>query len=182
MRYRWKWFWLSMTGALAMLFALVLGIWKGGVALAVPIAGIGGFYIEADEINIQNFKLLPKIGPTSETDGFPQGAANLEAVIKGLKLYKDVDFAGQGKVRVMITAAQDVKASGLVLDLSRLNSDGDFAKLEVAEHNSGDPTQKFSLGAANIVLKKPVIQGHYLFANSISLPGMGLQFQLNPTQ
>ncbi|MBX6396217.1 MAG: hypothetical protein IRY98_11075, partial [Alicyclobacillaceae bacterium] len=149
----------------------------------VPVAGIGGFFIEADEIDIQNFKMLPKIGATSETSAFPQGeGANFDAVIKGMKMYKDVDIPGQGKVRVLITAAQDVKASGLTLDLSRLDCDGDFSKMEVAEHNSSDPMQKFSLGAATMVLKKPVIQGHYLYANSISLPGMVMQFQLNPTQ
>ncbi|CAB3393371.1 DUF6230 family protein [Kyrpidia spormannii] len=182
MGYRWKWFLYSMSGALALLFALVFGIWKGGVALAVPVAGIGSFYIEADQIDVTNFKLLPKIGESSESSVVPQGASTLDATIKGMKLYKDVDMPGKGRVRVLITAAGDVKASGLTLDLSRLSSDGSFTQLEVAEHNDTDPTKKFSMGASSIVLNKPVIEGHYLFANSISLPGMVMQFELNPSQ
>ena len=64
--YRWKKFWVSVTAALALLLAMGIGIWTGGVALAMPVAGIGGFVVEADEIQITNFKLLPKVGQTSE--------------------------------------------------------------------------------------------------------------------
>jgi len=168
-----------MFVSLCLLFTLVLGIWTGGVALAVPIGGIGGFVIEADEIQISNFKLLPKIGETSERAAYPQGSAQLDAVIKKLKLYKDLNVPGKGKVRVLITASKDVKASGLVLDLSKLQANASFSKLKIAEKHSSDWQQKFGLSAPSLVLKKPFIQSHYLFANSISLPGLSLQLEMN---
>ena len=169
---------MSMVTALSLLFLLVLGIWAGGVALAVPIGGIGGFFIEAEQIRISNFKLLPKVGETSERSLYPQGSAQLDAVIKKLKLYKDLNVPGAGKVRVLITASGDVKASGLVLDLSKLDADASFNQLKVAEKNSRDWQKKIGLSAPEVVLNKPVIQGHYLFANRISLPGLTLQFEM----
>lgn len=178
MKYRGKWFWLSMVTALSLLFLLVMGIWAGGVALAVPIGGIGGFFIEADQIQISNFKLLPKVGETSDRASSPQGSAQLDAVIKKLKLYKDLNVPGVGKVRVLITASGDVKASGLVLDLSKLEADASFNQLKVAEKYSRDWQKKFGLSSPNLVLNKPVIQGHYLYANRISLPGMALKFEM----
>lgn len=177
MKYRGKWFWSSMVTALSLLFLLVTGIWSGGVALAVPIGGIGGFVIEADQIRISNFKLLPKVGETSDRAAYPQGSAQLDAVIKNLKLYKDLKVPGMGQVRVLITASGDVEASGLVLDLSKLEADASFNRLKVAEKNSRDWQEKLSLSAPSLVLNKPFIQGHYLFANRISLPGMALQFE-----
>jgi hypothetical protein len=180
LKYRRKWFWSSMVVALCLVFAMVLGIWTGGVALAVPIGGIGGFTVEADEIQMSNFKLLPKIGETSERAAYPQGSAQLDGVIKNLNLYKDLNVPGTGKVRVLITASEDVKASGLVLDLSKLTADASFDKLKIAEKNSSDWQQKFGLSAPKVVLKNPSIQGHYLFANSISLPGLGLKLEMNP--
>ncbi|MFC7440701.1 DUF6230 family protein [Laceyella putida] len=178
MRYRGKRFWSSMVVALCLVFALVMGIWTGGVALAVPIGGIGGFVIEADEIQISNFNLLPKIGETSERAAYPQGSVQLDGVIKNLKLYKELDVPGKEKVRVLITASKDVKASGMVLDLSKLQADASFNKLKIAEKYSNDWQGKFGLSAPRLVLEKPFIQGHYLFANSISLPGLSLQLEI----
>lgn len=167
-----------MVVALCLVFTLVLGIWTGGVALAVPVGGIGGFIIEADEIQISNFKVLPKIGETSERAAYPQGSAQLDGVIKKLKLYKDLDVPGVGKVRVLMTASKDVKATGVILDLSRMQADANFSKLKVAEKHSSDWQQKFSLSAPSLVLKKPYIQGHYMFANSISLPGLSMKLEM----
>lgn len=175
--YRWKKFWVSMTAALALLLAMGIGIWTGGVALAMPVAGIGGFVVEADEIQITNFKLLPKVGQTSEKSRYPQASSSLDGVIKGMKLYKDFEV-GAFKARILITASKDVKASGLVLDMTRMTADSSFKRLKVEEKYSTNPLEKISLSAPSMNLKNVKIRGHYLFANSISIPGMTLDVSL----
>ncbi len=174
--YRWKRFCVSLTAALALLFAMGIGIWTGGVALAMPVAGIGGFIVEADEIQITNFKLLPKIGQTSEKSVYPQASSSLDGVIKGMKLYKDFEL-GSFKARVLIKASKDVKALGLVLDMTRMTADSSFSKLKV-EENTTNSLEKLSLSATSLNLKNVKIRGHYLFANSISIPGMSLDVSL----
>ena len=59
MHYRRKRLYIALAGALAALTVINIGILTGGVALALPIGGIGGFRIEADEVRLQNFSALP---------------------------------------------------------------------------------------------------------------------------
>ncbi|OYD06982.1 DUF6230 family protein [Paludifilum halophilum] len=177
MKYRGKLFWISLTVSMALLLSVALGIYAGGVAMAVPLAGVGGFYIEADRIEIRDFKLLPEVGETSEKKAVPQVATQMDADIKGLKLYKDLNIPGQGKVRVLITASGVVKSTGMVLDMTKISADHSFKKLTIKEEASSDFRKKFGMDAPHLVLKDPKIQAHYLFNNSISLPGMKLEVQ-----
>jgi len=175
LKYRKKWFWTSLTISFTLLLVVLSGVYAGGVAMAVPIAGVGGFQIEADQIKISNFKLLPTVGESSEKKSIPQVATQMDAKIKGLKLYKDLDIPGQGKIRVMVTASREVVSNGMVLDMSKLTGDHQFQKLKIHENHSQDFRQKFDMSAPSLVLKDPKIRGHYLFNNSISLPGMKLE-------
>ncbi|WP_380705456.1 DUF6230 family protein [Salinithrix halophila] len=177
MTYRRKWFWTCLTISLTVLSLIVSGLFAGGVAAAVPIAGIGGFSIEADRIVITDFKLLPKVGPTSEKKAVPQVATQMDAKIRGLRLYKDLHMPGQGKVRILVTASGEVISKGMVLDMSKLTGDHDFKKLTIKEKTSNDFRQKFGMDAPDLVLTNPKMRGHYLFNNSISLPGMKLELK-----
>lgn len=178
MKYRGKLFWSCLTISMALLMFVVSAIYAGGVALAVPLAGVGGFTIEADSIAISNFKLLPHMGETSEKKVVPQVTTQMNARIKGLKLYKDFNLPGGGKVRAMVTASGEVKSNGMVLDMTRLTGDHSFKKLTIQEHYSNDFRQKFEMKAPTLILKKPKIRAHYLFNNSISLPGMKLELHM----
>lgn len=146
--------------------------------MAVPIAGVGGFTIEADTITISNFKLLPHMGETSEKKAVPQVTTQMNAKIKGLKLYKDFDLPGGKKVRAMVSATGEVKSNGMVLDMTKLTGDHSFKKLTIQEHQSNDFRKKFEMKAPSLILKKPKITAHYLYNNSISLPGMTLDLHM----
>ncbi|MFD1428113.1 hypothetical protein JOD24_002590 [Kroppenstedtia sanguinis] len=175
MKYRGKIFWSSLTISLALLIAVVSGIYAGGVAMAVPIAGVGGFTIEAEQIDITKFKLFPHVGDTSDKKSVPQVATQMDAKIKGLKLFKDVNVPGGTKFRIMITASGEVTSNGMVLDMSRIAADHNFKKLTIKDNYSNDFRRKFEMNAPVLVLKKPKIRGHYLYNDSISLPGMKLE-------
>ncbi|SMO76981.1 DUF6230 family protein [Melghirimyces algeriensis] len=174
MNYRGKLFWSSITISMAVLMFFLSAFYMGGVALAVPIAGVGGFNIEADRIMITDFRLLPTVGETSEKKAIPQANAQMNAKIKGLKLYKDLNVPGQGKVRVMVTSSGEVKSNGMVLDMTRLIGDHSFKKLTIKENYSHDVRKKFEMKSPHLVLKNPKIRAHYLYNNSITLPGMKL--------
>lgn len=166
-----------MTVSLALLMVIVSGIFAGGVALAVPIAGIGGFTIEADEILIEDFTLFPKVGQTSEKKGVPQVGITMDGVLKNMRLYKDLSMPGGGTFRILITADRDVTTTGLLLDFTNFKADTSFKKLTIKEQASSDYRKKFGMIAPHLRLGNPKINGHYLFADTITLPGMGLKVE-----
>ncbi|SDW78723.1 hypothetical protein SAMN05444487_10698 [Marininema mesophilum] len=177
MRYRGKLFWISLVTSFTVLSLLVTGLLAGGVAAAVPIAGVGGFMVEADKIVATDFKLLPKMGPTSEKKMTPQAAMQMDAEIYGMKLYKDFDIPGYGKVRVLVTCSGVAKSTGMVMDASKVEGNHSFKKFTTKENYSQDVQKKFEMSANSLVLTNAKLRGHYLFNNTISLPGMKLEFQ-----
>ena len=62
--------------------------------------------------------------------------------------------------------------------MTRMTADSSFKRLKVQEKYSTNPLEKISLSAPSMNLKNVKIRGHYLFANSISIPGMTLDVSL----
>lgn len=178
--YNWKRFSLSISGSIAALCFIIGILWNGGIAFAVPVAGVGGFTITADEIQMNNYKMLPSAGETSEKPLVPQARVSLDAAIKNMKLTKDLDAPFIGNVRIFIQSTGTVKATNMILDMTKMASDTQFSKLTIAEKNSDNPTKKFMLSSPDAVLKNPKIIAHYLFANTISIPDMQFHLDINP--
>ncbi|SFS30351.1 DUF6230 family protein [Marininema halotolerans] len=177
MKYRGKFFWISFTTSLTVLALIVTGLFAGGVAAAVPIAGVGGFMVEADKIVATNFKLLPKFGPTSTKKVTPQAALQMDAEITGMKLYKDFDVPNMGTIRVLVTSSGVAKSTGMVMDASKVEGNHSFKKFTTKENYSSDLLKTFDMSADHLVLTNAKLRGHYLFNNTISIPGMKLEFQ-----
>jgi hypothetical protein len=172
-----KRFWQAMLIGFLLICILAGGIFFGGVALAVPVGGIGGFTIEFSRIEATEFQLTPKLGESSEQQSIPQGSARLNGKIYDLKLYKDLKIPGGKTVRILITAEKPVEVKGLQLDLSKLNADATFTNLTIKETYSDEWNKKFGLQAPSFVFTNTSITSHYLFTNSITLPGLGLKVE-----
>lgn len=177
--YRQKHFWIALTSALSVFGLLLVMLWSGGVALAMPVAGVGGFVITADEIEMSNYTMLPKVGSTSDRDLMPQATVRLDAIIKNMKLTKDLKAPIFGTVRILIDTPGTVTAQGMILDLTQITADTAFKDLTIAEKYSRNPLEKLSLQAPYAKLQNPVIVAHQLFSNRISIPNMHFHLEIN---
>ncbi|NRD78092.1 hypothetical protein HPT25_11910 [Bacillus sp. BRMEA1] len=159
------------TGIIALALLLVsFGI--SGVAYAVPIAGVGDFYVEFDHLEGTGYTFYPKMGETSAEASAPQGTNLIDRLtIQNLKLYKDFNVGGQW-IRVEITASQPVQISGLEQDAASIQANANFSNLVLAEKHSSDWQKQFKQTSSTIVLDHAKIKTHYLFQKTMSMNGM----------
>jgi hypothetical protein len=181
MKYRFRVFIGALLGAFAMVGAMLAGVLNGGVALALPLAGVGTFTIEASQINITHFRLLPRIGQlSSDGSNVPETQVSLDCTIENLKLYKDVPVPGGGKIRVLIQTNKEVHANGMVMNMAALQALAAFKQLTIGQNGeASSAVQEFSLSATQLTLVIPHIQTTYLYTNSITLPGLSVS--VSPT-
>lgn len=189
----------AFGGGVAGLLLVALLIMQSGVAFAVPIAGVGGFTIQADSIEGNNLYLYPGVDDTSEMEGYPMAVTEFTSVkIEGLVLQKEFSDlpAIPGNARVQITATDTVTSDAMMLKMSKLEAgDSTFRGLSVDENHAQQATRKIGLrapanfedqqgrsidlGAENpgITLQDADIQAHYLATNRIEIPGITLSVQ-----
>src|SRR5690625_2364898 len=88
-----------------------------GTALAMPLGGIGDFYVEFDELEGKGFQLIPEIGETGNSDAEPMIRNIIDEVeITNLHIYKDLKMPAGGWVRNHIKADVPTKISDLIKD------------------------------------------------------------------
>lgn len=168
-----KKFWASFGVSLAVMVAAVAFLMSAGVAFALPVAGIGGFSVTSNQIDLTNFKLLPTLGQTSERQLTPQANVQADATIHGMTLTKDFVLP-MGTARVTISTDQDVTATGLVMNLTGMQADAAFSNMAIKEFYNVDPSKTLSLTADTAIMKNADIRAHYLFTNSITIPSLSL--------
>lgn len=169
-----KVFFTSLASGLLALGLLLVTFGLSGVAYAVPIAGVGDFYVEFDKLEGEGYQFYPKIGETSGEAATPQGTNLIETVtITNLKLYKDFKV-GDEWIRVLITASKPVKITGLHQDAGSVEANATFANQKLEENYSDDWQKQFSLSSSTIVLENAKLKTHYLFQETINMNGMKL--------
>ncbi|MBP1948082.1 DUF6230 family protein [Virgibacillus litoralis] len=143
-----------------------------GTAFALPLGGIGDFYVEFDELNGKGFQLLPHIGETGDSDAEPMIRNKIEEVeIKNLHIYKDIKMPTGGWVRVHIRASGPTKISGLIQDARMIDADLSFNELAIKEKNTDDFSTNWSQDAKTITIKDAKLVTDYLFQSVVSLDG-----------
>ncbi|WP_435077028.1 DUF6230 family protein [Halococcus sp. AFM35] len=188
-------------GVVALVAMLIV---SSGMAFAAPMAGIGGFTIQADELRGNDLYLYPGVSDTSERSGVPVATAEFSSVeIDGLELtksFEDVPAIG-GNARIVITATDTVTADSLLVKQTKLTaSSSTFNGLLIDEDNANysdsfkqiapstaeqrtsggdsftDPKTIDLSNASNpgIVLQNATIRAHYQAVNQISIPGITL--------
>ena len=184
----------ASIGVVALIGLLIMA---SGTAYAVPLAGIGGFTIEADKVTSEEVIIYPGVDDTSERSAYPMAVVEQKNVrIEGLRQIKELDVGSMpglsGKARIVITSDETVTADEQVLKASKIEAESaTFNGQVIDEHDSDDPTRKFDISSGSFegrtvdvskdgpaqTLKNVEIQAHYLASNQISLPGMELSVQ-----
>lgn len=169
-----KVFWSALGSGILALAVLLVSFGISGVAYAVPIAGIGDFYVEFDKLVGNGYTFYPKMGETSSSDSAPQGVNLMDNLtIDNLQLYKDFKVGGQW-IRVKITASKPVQITGLEHDASLIQADAKFQNLLLQEKHSDDWQKQFKQTSTQIILEHAKLKTHYLFQKTINMSGMRL--------
>lgn len=171
-----------------------------GTAFAVPVAGIGGFVIEADSIEGDDLLLYPGVSETSEAGDYPQVVIEMrETEIEGLVLTKEIDLDGydgvplDGTAEVTIETDENVTSDQIFLRSPALEAqEATFSGFELSEQGSDDLNEAFSIRAPTnetpdtrqidldggenpgLVMDDARIQATYLATNQITLGGLSL--------
>jgi len=173
-----KVFWSALAAGFLALSLLLVSFGISGVAYAVPIAGVGDFYVEFDRLEGQGYTFYPKMGETSSSDAAPQGTNLIDTLtITNLQLYKDFQVGDGNWIRVKITASKPVQISGLQHDAGLIEANAKFENQVLEENNSTDWQKQFQLSSSSIVLENAKLKTHYLFQKTINMNGMRLSVE-----
>ncbi|AQL43857.1 hypothetical protein BV210_14595 [Halorientalis sp. IM1011] len=173
-----------------------------GTGLAVPVAGIGGFTIEADSIEGDDLVLYPDVVERDEGTDAPQAIMELQANrIEGLRLVKTIDMgelsldAFDGTARITIESGGTVETDQILIRSTGLNaSEASFSGLRMRGTDSDDLTETFQITAPSepvegktvsldggenpgIEMTDAEIHATYLATNRITLPELELRVQ-----
>lgn len=160
-----------LTGFLS-LGGLMAAFGFSGTAFALPLGGIGDFYVEFDKLEGTGFKLLPHIGETGNSDAEPMVRNVIDDVtITNLHIYKDLQLPTGGWVRFHIRANGPTTISGLIQDARLIDADLSFDKLAIKEKNTDDFATNWSQSADTITIKDATLVTDYLFQEAVSLEG-----------
>lgn len=195
----------GMGASFAVLAAIALLVMSTGTAYAVPLAGIGGFTIQADKLTAESAIIYPGVDDTSNQDAYPMAVIEQKDVkIKGMKLMKEINVAKMpglsGNARIVMTADGTVTADQQMVKVSNIDAKtATFNQQVIDESNSNNPSQSFGIWMGDASKKQDKLQNgrlvdmnndgpaqkltnatitaHYLASSSISLPGLSLQVQ-----
>ncbi len=172
---------LGLIGLTTILFL------TGNAFAAFPITGVGGFKIEAEQIDGRNFSLRAKTGETELKGNWGQAAVELgSATITGLQLSKNIHLGGALEeygvhtLDIMISSNAAATGNNLTLGVTSLTAKkSKFGTLKASENKrASHPIDAFSLTANSLILDNTIINTHLLTAGDITIPGLKVQFIL----
>src|SRR5690625_2922792 len=143
-----------------------------GTALAMPLGGIGDFYVEFDELEGKGFQLMPQIGETGNSDAEPMIRNVIDEVeITNLHIFKDLPMPGGNWIRVNVIAEGKTTISGLIQDARFIDADLSFNEMAIKQRNTDDFTENWTHDASTITIKDATLVTDYLFQQMVSLEG-----------
>ncbi|QKY68761.1 DUF6230 family protein [Lentibacillus sp. CBA3610] len=159
-----------LSGFLA-LGGLVSAFGFTGTAYALPLGGIGDFYVEFDELNGEGFQLMPQMGETGESDAEPMVRNVIDEVeIDNLHIFKDLQIPGTEQwVRFHIEADGKTNISGLIQDARFIDANLSFDNLAIEQQNTDDFSENWSQNADTITITDATLVTDYLFQEVVSL-------------
>lgn len=167
-----------------LLLGVGASIAMGGVAVAVPTAGVGGFTVEFDELQGQGFQQYASVENNSECAAYPAFVAQIDSgTIKGLHLYKDIQVPmSDDTMRMSIKSDQTAEFSGLTQKATYLNADLTFDEGQTIKAGapSADVEDQIGLSAPSVTIEDATIKSQAQFVNSITLPGTTVEMTTNP--
>lgn len=144
-----------------------------GTAFALPLGGIGDFYVEFDELEGDGFELLPELGETGESDEEPMVRNKMEnAEIEGLHIFKDLKIPGTDQwVRFHVEANEKTEIGGLTQDARLIDADLSFEDMAIEESNTDDFSENWTQNANTVTISDASIVTDYLFQDTVKLGG-----------
>ncbi|MFS0863206.1 DUF6230 family protein [Fredinandcohnia sp. 179-A 10B2 NHS] len=169
-----KRFFLSLTSGFVFLGLIGFLFGFTGTGYAVPIAGVGDFYVEFDRLEGDGYVFYPKLGDTSSASSVPQGTNIIDKLtIDGLILSKEFKL-GEKWIKVKITASKPVQITGLQHDATEILANAKFNGLVLREQTSTNWQDQFRQESDKIILENAKLKTHYLFQKTITMDGMRL--------
>ena len=168
-----------------LLLGVGASIVMGGVAVAVPTAGIGGFTVEFDQLQGEGFQQYATVQNNSDCSAYPAFVAKIDSgTISGLHLYKDIQMPmTDDTMRMSIKSDQTAKFSGLTQKATYLNADLTFSEGQTIQAGapSSDVENQIGLSSPSITIEDATIKSQAQFVNSITLPGTTVSMETNPS-
>src|SRR5699024_3976602 len=130
-----------------LLFGLLLGIIGfSGTTFAVPMGGMGDFYVTFDELKGEGFELNAQIGETGNQDEAPLVRNKMEkATIDGLHIYKDLKMPIGSWIRMNSTASETSVMQGLIQDARFIDADLQYDDMDIYETNTSEMSGEAAL-------------------------------------
>ncbi|WP_255259767.1 DUF6230 family protein [Lentibacillus sp. CBA3610] len=155
-----------------------------GTAFAVPLGGMGDFYVEFDSLEGEGFELNPHIGETGNADEAPLVRNQMDqATIENLHIYKDLRMPTGGWVRVNITASEPTEIDGLIQDARFIDANLKFDDMAILQTNTSGMTPEevfqnnWSHDAETVTITDAKIVTDYLFQNMVALNGAEISLE-----
>lgn len=145
---------------------------------ALPVGGMGDFYVKFEKLEGKGFSLHPHIGETSESKEAPLIRNKIdEATIEGLHIFKEVKLPGDHWVRINITTAEPTVVKGLIQDAKVVDANLSFENMAIKQKNTSKLSakeafkQNWTHQANTITITDGEISTAYLFQSTVSLKG-----------
>ncbi|MDC3414565.1 DUF6230 family protein [Aquibacillus sp. 3ASR75-11] len=165
-----KKFFVALLAGFLALGGLISVFGFTGTAFALPLGGIGDFYVKFDKLEGKGFQLMPKIGETGNSDAEPMIRNKIEEVkIDNLHIYKDIKLPTDQWIRINIKALGPTKISGLIQDARLIDANLSFNELAIEEQNTSDFSKNWSQNAQTITITNAKLVTDYLFQSVVSL-------------
>ncbi|PCR91329.1 DUF6230 family protein [Natrinema ejinorense] len=191
---------------ISMLAVAIVGliILSSATAYAAPLAGAGGFTVEADEIRSDEFLLYPGVGESDNAEATPALIVEQRDVeIDGLRLTREQsvdELPGlSGTMEISFTADETVEADQQYIKMTGLDAEeASFNGQVIKTQYHDDPNRQFQQAAGEnanpedgfitdiegespgTVQKDVEIDMLYLASNEITLPGLSVDLNYNP--
>lgn len=179
-----KKFFTAFLGGFFLFSILIATMGFTGTIFAVPLGGMGDFYVAFDELEGEGFELNPKIGETGNTDAAPLVRNKIDtATIENLHIYKDLKMPTGGWVRVNIKASEPTQIEGLIQDAQFIDANLMFDDMAILETNTSAMSaeesfeQNWSHNADNVKITDATIVTDYLFQNMVALNGATISLE-----
>lgn len=181
----------SFGAALGVLLIIAaIGVY-GGLAYAVPVAGMGSYTTVGDDIEASEVVVHPTV---EEGDNTMTVVELRDTTIEGLEIRKNV-----GGVDIVVSADNTVESEEMLIKASNIEATGsNVMGAEVDANTVGEPNRDFEVrcgaqqvddGAGRTVtfetdvgdnclhLEQWEIETHYLVTNEISIPDLSISVE-----
>jgi hypothetical protein len=190
---------LRTVGSLLATGGLVMVLVMAGTTYAVPLGGIGGFTVTADDITADSAALYPGYGQTKTQEKANVVIVEMRGVeIEGLTLTKNLDTSSvpgiSGDSKLVLDSEKTISADQLVLKTTDVTADSvRLNNAVIAEQTSSNPSDSFLVSAGSASgsyegqittignnrqaakLTDVELSGHYIAAGALTIPDLKLQ-------